>query len=457
MTNKIMVALISALLIVGAWAMFTTVEARLQTELEQILGMAATYREAGINHRAVQAFSEALGRENNPNVAYELAHIHLELGQNRDYINAIRTLLHANTPPDDMTIVELYLEAFEFYQNNQNRRDQIAFLSDAVAATGAFELLRLYEQERYQLIYRREVYQEAGVITNNMGLVQNEDGLWGFVDATGLNQILPIFDSATHFAQGFTAVIQASEIFLIDHRGLRQAVLPNPGIVPERVANFNGSRFSVRAAGETSYREVTRPSQDIHMEWTDTVYDFIGIAVNNVRAIGSNGVWRLHDASNRNPGVGSDFVYESIAIDEFGRAAVGNVIFVRQNGQYRMIDMNGNVLAEPFDEARPLFESGGLAAVRRGESWGFVNAQGEIVIDFQFENADSSSGRLAPVQQDGYWGYITIDTFPAEYHDYFFGSMAIEPQFLDAKQFVNGTAPVKTDNGWIYIRLLAYE
>jgi hypothetical protein len=35
--------------------------------------------------------------------------------------------------------------------------------------------------------------------------------------------------------------------------------------------------------------------------------------------------------------------------------------------------------------------------------------------------------------------------------------MVIEPQFLDAKQFVGGVAPVMDENGWFYIALLAYE
>lgn len=38
-----------------------------------------------------------------------------------------------------------------------------------------------------------------------------------------------------------------------------------------------------------------------------------------------------------------------------------------------------------FDEVRPYSE--GLAAVRQGEFWGFINHAGQLVIEFRFDNA----------------------------------------------------------------------
>ena len=67
-------------------------------------------------------------------------------------------------------------------------------------------------------------------------------------------------------------------------------------------------------------------------------------------------------------------------------------------------------------------------------------------IDFQFDDAKSFTMHLAAVQKGQNWGYVGLN-----------GTMVIEPSFLEAKAFEKGSAPVRTADGWQFITLLEYE
>ncbi|MEN6670656.1 WG repeat-containing protein [Psychrobacter sp. B38] len=63
----------------------------------------------------------------------------------------------------------------------------------------------------------------------------------------------------------------------------------------------------------------------------------------------------------------------------------------QQDGKWGYIDDNEVVMITySFDEARPFSE--GLAGVRIGKDWGFINLGGELVIPFRFANSGVSTG-----------------------------------------------------------------
>jgi hypothetical protein len=68
------------------------------------------------------------------------------------------------------------------------------------------------------------------------------------------------------------------------------------------------------------------------------------------------------------------------------------------------------------------------------------------MIDFRFDDALSFGQHLAAVKQGDFWGYISLK-----------GDIVIEPVFLEAKSFSNGSAPVLTERGWNFITLLEYK
>ncbi len=73
--------------------------------------------------------------------------------------------------------------------------------------------------------------------------------------------------------------------------------------------------------------------------------------------------------------------------------------------RYGFMDSNGKVAIEPqFDDVNVFSE--GLAGVAINGKWGFINKEGKIVIKPQFSWVKEFSEGLAAVQIDGKWSYI---------------------------------------------------
>jgi predicted DNA-binding WGR domain protein len=109
---------------------------------------------------------------------------------------------------------------------------------------------------------------------------------------------------------------------------------------------------------------------------------------------------------------------------------------VKKNGRWGYIDREGQIAIEPqFDDVGHFSE--GLAAVGFGSDqhrkWGYVNTAGQIVIEPAFDEAYSFSEGLALVSLKGMYGYIDAK-----------GQVAIEPQFDFSHPFSDGFALVTT-------------
>ncbi|MBI4748795.1 MAG: WG repeat-containing protein [Acidobacteria bacterium] len=73
----------------------------------------------------------------------------------------------------------------------------------------------------------------------------------------------------------------------------------------------------------------------------------------------------------------------------------------------------------------------GLAAVQIDNKWGFINLQGQVVIQPEFEIAYDFSEGLSLVFKDGKYGFITPS-----------GDWQIPPQLISASSFHNGRAKI---------------
>lgn len=72
--------------------------------------------------------------------------------------------------------------------------------------------------------------------------------------------------------------------------------------------------------------------------------------------------------------------------------------------------------------------------------WGFINKNGENITDFIFDSAHSFADNLALVEKDGLYGYIDEN-----------GEMVIPPQFCESYDFSCGLACFKKDDLYGYI------
>ena len=143
----------------------------------------------------------------------------------------------------------------------------------------------------------------------------------------------------------------------------------------------------------------------------------------------------------------SDSTYESVVNDEKDIVVRNDRIFVQKDGAYLMIDGEGNSVSSNTYSSAKLFNDSTYAAVESGGKWGYVDTDGNVVIDYQFEEARSFANGFAAVKVNGAWGFIDKDN-----------NIIVEPQFADAKDFNSkGAAFVKKDKMWKLLRLYKYN
>ena len=100
-----------------------------------------------------------------------------------------------------------------------------------------------------------------------------------------------------------------------------------------------------------------------------------------------------------------------------------------QDGKWGYAVEGRTVIPPRFDEARPFSE--GVAPVRVGNRWQFINANGNVAFNRDFDDARPFAEGLAAVREDGLWGYIDRT-----------GEFRIKPQYAAARHFHWGLAAV---------------
>ncbi len=125
--------------------------------------------------------------------------------------------------------------------------------------------------------------------------------------------------------------------------------------------------------------------------------------------------------------------------EEAGFFNDGLTYFTKNGSDYGFMDSEGNVIIEPsYSDAWQFINE--LAPVKQGNKWIFINKEGNQAVDGRYEYAMWFNEGLAPVLEDGYWGFINTK-----------GEYSINPQFKYAYPFINGLAEVEFSNGWGYI------
>lgn len=91
-------------------------------------------------------------------------------------------------------------------------------------------------------------------------------------------------------------------------------------------------------------------------------------------------------------------------------------------------------LDQVYDRA---YFSEGLACVRKNEKWGHVNKQGQMIVPMKYDDVTAFSEGLAYVKLNNKWGYVNKQ-----------GQMIIPMKYDGATIFSEGLACVKLNNKW---------
>lgn len=432
MNKKIYISIIIASAAVLTLAWLIAINTKSPAEKQLILINQAMYMmDNGIYIRAVPLLEEAAGYDaaHTIKAESELKRAYLALLENRGFTRRYITLLEKqmnrrNAPH------EVFIEAAEFHLNTSKIAQALDILRKGIERTDSLEIAELYEKSRYAYELSWVRYDYVTAMYNGTASVQSE-GKWGVARADGALIIPTNYDQISTFHQNSAVVRFYGEIFAIDANSNRIAIAEQ-NITDFK--NFSGGRSILLTDG--SWR---RASSDL--ELGAKTFEDISMYSGGYVAAKIDGRWGVIDLTTNwllEP------EHDSIIKDELGRSYGQGAVFVRNGGQVQLYT-NGEWIEERYEDARPFSEEG-YAAVMRNGKWGFINASGELRINYRFDDALSFSGHLAAVEIDGYWGYININ-----------GDVVIPAEFYEAKSFSEGSAPIRTDRGWQFLTLIEFK
>lgn len=262
------------------------------------------------------------------------------------------------------------------------------------------------------------------------------DGKWGYIDKTGNLFIEPQFRLAIPFYNGFAAVqIENEQWGYIDKTG--KFFISPQFYVADTFSTDGIAKVGIRENFNMRYGYVNTTGQPITpLQFAEAEPFSLGTAVVNLE-----GKWGLIDTQG-NYIVPPEMTLIRPFTDTNPITQLPTLLFFKEQ-QSGLMDKKGKILIQtPFEEIVPY--SPDLLLVKSNQLWGFINYQGQVIVEPKFENFNplfqALSEGLAAVQLQGKWGYIDAQ-----------GQIKIEPQFEQAEAFNQGFAAVKVSSKWGYI------
>lgn len=427
---RVVIAIVCCVVVASTWVVLMRSKTTAEKQLD-LIRRANTLINDGIYILAVPLLEEAAGY----NAAHtkvaeeELKKVYLVLIEKRGYPRKYINLLEKQMNRKDAS-PEVFTEA-ALYQISQNaKKNALEILRAGIERTADEGLVLLYESQRYDYEISRSAFHEISAIYNQTAAVRRDDK-WGVSDTSGTLLIPCEYEKVSTYSQKRAIVKKDGIIYVVDQNNNRIA------LAPAECTDFcNLSSLRTALMTQDGWRRATPD-----LELGTSVFEDIGMYSGGYAAAKIDGKWGVVNT-------GSDWLipaqHDEIILDELGRCYAQGAVFVLSDETVYLY-VNGESKTDTYSAARP-FSDEGYAAVCKDGKWGFIDANGNVKIDYEYEDALSFEGHLAAVKKDGLWGYVSLR-----------GEIVIDTVFLEAKSFSGGIAPVLTSLGWQFITLVEYK
>lgn len=259
-----------------------------------------------------------------------------------------------------------------------------------------------------------------------------ESGKWGYIDRNGTYVIQPQFTTAGFFSEGLAGVrLEQADGWYIDRSG----ELIIQGYSGGKTQN---GMVPIKRQGKTIF--VDKNGKDlfeVHGDAWPVGGELIAFMKNGrMGFVDRQGIVIIQ------PLYHCDVNWREQQFEERITPVCRNAITGKS--LFGFIDIEGNTVVEfQYDWAEQFFD--GLAMVVKNGKYGYLNNAGEVAIPLQFDGADHFSEGLAAVKLNDRWGFIDIK-----------GNVVIEPKYLpriwgSPMIFSEGFAAVRTETGTGFI------
>lgn len=406
-------------------------------ELKAHLDRAAELEEKGIYVDAVTEYESALEYDpDNEEIYIKMAQASLNSGNSRNFISICEDT--AENWQDNTEAMDLLMN---YYVENDYKDKAVKYLQEFTETYPDNENARQWFLElkgTYTELYCR--YDELSEIMNGTMVILTDE-LYGIADPTGSELIPAEYKSLYPFSEeGFALAEKTDGTWIyIDEDGQTRKV---PDEEYKDLGMLSEERTPASTKGKFGYlNEEMEPVGDFIWDSLTAIKDGTGAGL-------LEGKWALVDDDGE---AKSKERYDDVVVDDYGYCSCQKRIFVKSGSDYYLVDTKGKEVGDlKFDGAKA-FTDDGYAAVSSEGKWGFIDSNGELVIDYTYEDAESFQNGFAAVSVNGEWGYIDEE-----------GNLVIEPQFIKATHFSSeGTAAVKVlsqgEEEWRLIQLSLFQ
>ena len=428
---RFLVPLVLVLMLVASVYVLYDGKASTQKEYNAYVETARDYRQQGIYIDAEENYLLAIDVQPNLELYLELGSLYMDHNLPRMATKLSRNLLKAY--PEDAGSYEFALQLYMSKNDYIECYDLIDTMRKRGIESEYMEQLAL--DIEYQYYFTAE-YDNVTVFGGGMCPVERE-GLWGFVDTKGTRYVSLQFVEVGPFSGGLAPVVDSEgNAYFIDNQGNKKKVILNVENV-EKLGLIENNVFALYNGEYWGFYD----GDGNHLFGTYQETSNIG---NGVAAVNTGNGWQLVDYDGKDL---TGKTYEGVHMDEKQIVHRNDRIFVAVGDGYQMIDTSGKVYSKHTYEDVRLFNDTTYAAVKINGKWGFVDKNGDIVLEPQYEDARSFCNGFAAVKVDGLWGYINAE-----------GQMVIVNTFVDAKDFTaSGTAFVMVEDEWELLKLYKYN
>ena len=428
---KLFAPIILVVLFIASVYMTYDANGKTEARYEECLQEARSLAAQGIVVDALVCYTEALKLKPSLPLHMEIAQIYIETQDTRSAMNWGEVI--KSTYPEQ---VEGYEYMMSFHHGHENYIACFQLADEMENRRLPMEtVLPILQDIEYTYVLKGS-YHEVSVFAEARCAVLG-DKSWGFLDETGAMAIPYGFTRAGSFRQGLAPVTdQDGDSYFIDTEGNRKKVILG-------VESFE-QLGSIEDGFFTLFDGISWGLFEGDGVQIIGGFDEVSSFTNGVVAVANDGKWRLLDSSGN---VRIDKEFDGFAQDGKGVVYRNDRLFARENGCFYIMDGKGDRISQiPFQDAR-LFCDTTYAAVKTDGKWGFIDGDGQMVIEPAFDDARSFSGGFAAVKTDEGWGFINEDR-----------EMVILAQFEDAGDFnAHGCVFVKTDGMWTLLKLNKYN
>lgn len=408
-------------------------------KIKEHIAKAEIFEDKQIYVDAVDEYQGALDYDSgNVELSLKMAEDYLAYGENKKFISTCQKTAEENQK--DTSALDRLMQ---YYKENAQEDRAVKYLKTFTKSYPDNENAQKWLKE-LQGTYTRifcKYEQLSDMYNDSMVVYDTVNELYGVVDAEGRDLAEPKYQEAHPYSEdGYALVLRDNNTYAyLDRDGLARKA-PDEGY--SDFGLFNNDRAPACKDGKYGFLD------DEMKEKTDFTWEAVTSVSNRLAAAKKDGKWAI---VNRNGKEKTDYIYDDVIVDDNGICSSQKLFLVKEGETYHIINAKGkNVGEESFDDAKA-FTADGYAAVEKDGKWGFVDAEGKLVIDCQYEDALSFSNGYAAVKKGDKWGYIDTEN-----------TMAIEPEFALATSLSSdGTAAVKIVNEdgeiWQLIQLSIFD